>query len=76
MANSPLIPYILFGLTFFASLSLLAGFEYILESSSSYLIACLFVALTISLIVFIVSAIVYSIDNRGCNYHQKIRELY
>lgn len=75
MPSSPWIPYFSFLYMFIVTYVLMMNYESIKDFSSSMKICNSFIALSIALVAFVGTAMVYNIDNRESNYHERIQEL-
>lgn len=74
--SSPWIPYFFFIYIFISSWIMMMNYDTIKSFSSSEVTCNGFISLSIAILAFIGSAILYNIDNRDCDYHEKINELY
>lgn len=76
MSSSPWLPYFFFLYMFVSTWVMMMNYDKIKGMSSSPQICYGFISITIGLLAFIGSAALYNIDNKECDYHEKIRELY
>lgn len=69
------VPYVFFVYVFIVTWWLLLNYEAIQKFCSTKRIAIAFVSITIAIFVFIGVATVYNLENKDCNYKEKINEI-
>lgn len=75
MSSSPWVPYFFSLYIFIMTYVMMMNYDTIKDFSSSMRTCNGFIALSIALVTFAGLASIYNIDNRNCDYHEKINEL-